>query len=194
MSSQKELAIQEQSDFVAYTYVIVAAVAYDTLLTFPSEVNFIWHKKFRLGTILHLLAHYPTLLQILLNVYLEFATFPSLQDLQFCVLFYKCFGFVASNWGASHNKLVFVMLALLGTISNVLFMISIPNNNCISSSNIFALCSTLFSKTEFMIHVSVETLNGVFTILFDTAVFVAILEILENTLGLLQLQSGIPGL
>ncbi|KAF8585215.1 hypothetical protein K439DRAFT_1616156 [Ramaria rubella] len=42
-----------------------------------------------------------------------------------------------------------------------------------------------------MIHVSVHTLNGVFTIMFDTVVFVANIE---NTLGLLQPQSGIPGL
>ncbi|KAF8585197.1 hypothetical protein K439DRAFT_1266884, partial [Ramaria rubella] len=42
-----------------------AILAYDTLLTFPSEVRFIWHKKFRLGTILYLLARYPVLLQLL---------------------------------------------------------------------------------------------------------------------------------
>ncbi|KAF8575118.1 hypothetical protein K439DRAFT_1545665 [Ramaria rubella] len=51
-------------------------------------------------------------------------------------------------------------------------------------------CSTSFPETEFMIHVSVDTLNGVFTILFNTAVFVAITE---NTIGLLQLQRGISG-
>ncbi|KAF8574289.1 hypothetical protein K439DRAFT_1624441 [Ramaria rubella] len=102
---------------------------------------------------------------------------------------------------SSHNKLVFVILALLGITAITLWIIAIANNDCISTSNIFIFdihssnagvrCSTSFSETEFMIHVSVETLNGVFTILFDTVVFVSIIE---NTLGLLQLQSGIPEL
>ncbi|KAF8579111.1 hypothetical protein K439DRAFT_1620798 [Ramaria rubella] len=215
MSSQEGLAsiIQEQSDSVASAYITVASftlLAYDTLLTFPSEVRFIWQNKCRLGTILYLLARYPGLLEFLLNVYLDFATFPSLQALNFIPLVgVQGLLFARAYAISSHKKLVFMMFALLGTIAIVLFIIAIPNQTCISSSNIFALyvikflpndihssntgvrCSTLFSKTEFMIHVSVETLNGVFTILFDTAVFVAILE---NTLGLLQLQSGIPGL
>ncbi|KAF8575528.1 hypothetical protein K439DRAFT_1623529 [Ramaria rubella] len=41
---------------------------------------------------------------------------------------------------ASHKKLVFMMLALLGTTAIALSMIAIPNNKCISSSNTFALC------------------------------------------------------
>ncbi|KAF8575530.1 hypothetical protein K439DRAFT_1268667, partial [Ramaria rubella] len=42
-----------------------ALLTYDTLLTFPSEVKFIWHKKFRLGTILYLLARYGALVELL---------------------------------------------------------------------------------------------------------------------------------
>ncbi|KAF8579100.1 hypothetical protein K439DRAFT_1526109 [Ramaria rubella] len=166
MSSQAELAalIQEQSDQMAFTYVDVAAFTYDTPLTFPSEVRFIWHKKFRLGTGLYLLAHYPTLLQLLLNVYLDFSTFPSLQTNS--LLFARAYAI------SSHNKLVFVVLALLDTTANVLFL-----------QTLIAYPPLIF----FLLH----TLNGVFTILFDTVVFVAIIE---NTLGLLQLQRGIPGL
>ncbi|KAF8579778.1 hypothetical protein K439DRAFT_1620311 [Ramaria rubella] len=217
MTSQAELAtiIQKLSDkaSLAFSYVNVAAFAYDTLLTFPSEVRFIWQKTFRLGTILYLLARYA-LLQLLLYVYLDFATFPS--DLQFCVIFYRGFGNFASNWSSSlhvkaipsshlgllfarayaissHNKLVFVVLALLGTTAIVLSMLAIPKNNCISTSNTFVLCKMLNPILKNRVHElhSVTILNGVFTILFDTAVFVAIIE---NTLGLLQLQSGIPEL
>ncbi|KAF8576834.1 hypothetical protein K439DRAFT_1622558 [Ramaria rubella] len=187
---------------MAQSYVIVAAFAYDTLLTFPSEIRVIWHKKFRLGTMLYLLARYPALLELLLTVYFDLATFPSLQ----------CFGLIAYNWSSrslifydmpacetllfarayaisSHNKLVFVMLALLGTVSIALFMIAIPNSTCISTSNIFALYVIKFLSNDIHSSNTVETLNGVFTILFDTTVFIAIIE---NTLGLLQLQRGIP--
>ncbi|KAF8579755.1 hypothetical protein K439DRAFT_1620295 [Ramaria rubella] len=149
MSSQEEVAalIQEQSDNMAQNYVFVAALtllAYDTLLTFPYEVKFIWHKKFRLGTILYLLACYPTRLRSLLDGYLGFANFPSLQTYNALdvlpaigvqgLLFARAYAI------SGHHKLVFVVLALLGTTAIVLSMISIPNNNCISSSNIFALC------------------------------------------------------
>ncbi|KAF8579767.1 hypothetical protein K439DRAFT_1523618 [Ramaria rubella] len=121
-------------------------------------------------------------------IYLEFATFPSLQT-------YNALGLLFARAYAisSHKKLVFVVLASLGTTAIVLFMIAISNENCISTSNIFALCKMLnpILKTKFMIHVAVKTLNNVFVILCDTAVFIAINE---NTLGLLQLQSGIPGM
>ncbi|KAF8579753.1 hypothetical protein K439DRAFT_1620294 [Ramaria rubella] len=185
MSSQE--TIQEQSDNVAVNYANVAAFAYDTLLTFPSEVRFIWHKKFKLGTILYLLARYPALLVLLLNVYLNFETFLSLQT--YSLLFARAYAI------SSHNKLVFVVLALLGATAIGLSMVALDcntDNNCISISNVLALCKMLNPILKNRVHklCSVITLNGVFTILYDTAVFVAILQ---NTLGLLQLQSGIPG-
>ncbi|KAF8573084.1 hypothetical protein K439DRAFT_1625314 [Ramaria rubella] len=174
-----------------------ALLAYDTLLTFPSEVRFIWHKKFKLGTILYLLARYPALLVLLLNVYLNFETFLSLQTYTTLELL-PAIGvqgllFARAYAISSHHKLVFVVLALLVTTAIVLSMIAIPCSNCISTtSNIFALCKMLNPILKNRVHklCSVITLNGVFTILYDTAVFVAILQ---NTLGLLQLQSGIPG-
>ncbi|KAF8577605.1 hypothetical protein K439DRAFT_1621968 [Ramaria rubella] len=123
MSAQEELAtlIQEKSDLyviylvskiicsllpensISYTYILIAAfalLAYDALFTFPSEVKFIWQKKFWLGTILYLLAHYPALLQLLGSIYLEFSAFPSLQDLQFCAIFCKYVGITAYNWNS----------------------------------------------------------------------------------------------
>ncbi|KAF8579746.1 hypothetical protein K439DRAFT_1620293 [Ramaria rubella] len=198
MPSQLEelaLIIQEQSDFVAGKYVLAAALVYDTLLTFPSEVRFIWHKNFRLGTILYLLARYPALLQTLLGIYLEFATIPSLQTynaLQFLPLIGVQGLLFARAYAISiHNKLVFLVLALLGTIAIVLFLIAIPNQTCISSSNFVALYVIKFLPNDIHSSNTVDTLNGVFIILFDTVVFVSIIE---NTLGLLQLQSGIPEL
>ncbi|KAF8574550.1 hypothetical protein K439DRAFT_1624232 [Ramaria rubella] len=194
MSAQEDLAsiIQELSDHVALTYVFVAALAllaYDTVLTFPSELS--------IGS----LQPFPLYRPI---------------DLQFCVTFYICFGDFANNWSerslmfyvmpscgnnvfshlgllfarayaiSSHKKLVFKMLALLSTIAIVLYMIAIPHENCISFSNIFALC-----KMFILILRHIVTLYGVFTVLFDTAVFIVIIE---NTLGLLQLQRRVPGL
>ncbi|KAF8579549.1 hypothetical protein K439DRAFT_1620441 [Ramaria rubella] len=99
---------------------------------------------------------------------------------------------------SGHHKLVFAVLALLGTTAIVLSIITIPNGNCTSFSNPFALYVIISLSMDihssiagFMIYISVHTLNAVFTILFNTAVFVAIIE---NTLGLLQLQNGILGL
>ncbi|KAF8576827.1 hypothetical protein K439DRAFT_1622552 [Ramaria rubella] len=142
MSFQAELAalIQEQSDSVTFNYVTIASFTYDILLTFPSEVRFIWHKKFRLGTILYLLTRYPTLLEFLLNVYGDFAAFSSLQPynrtcnslLYFTnsLAFFPVIGvqgllFARAYAISSHNKLVFVVLAFLGTAAIVLSMVSI---------------------------------------------------------------------
>ncbi|KAF8583644.1 hypothetical protein K439DRAFT_1617348 [Ramaria rubella] len=169
MSSQEELAtlIHEESDSISITYALVAAfalLAYDTLLTFPSEVKFIWHKKMRLGTILYLIARYSALLFFLLDIYLEFATFPSVQTTS--LLFARAYAI------SSHHKLVFVVLALLGTTGIALSMQIIP---------------VILMLTMLLL----DTLNGVFVILFDTAVVVVILV---NTYGILQLQNSTPEL
>ncbi|KAF8584605.1 hypothetical protein K439DRAFT_1616590 [Ramaria rubella] len=201
MSAQEEIAtiIQGQSDLMAQTYVTVAALRYDTLLTFSSEARFIWQKKFQLGTILYLLARYPTLLESLLDVYLDFASIPSVQTDS--LLFARTYAI------SSHKKLVFIVLALLGTTKTVLSIVAVPTSNCITSpllalyvttylsvdihsSNVGVRCSTLFLAAVFMICVSVNTLIDILTIVVDTVVFVAIIE---NTLGPLKLQSKIPG-
>ncbi|KAF8579741.1 hypothetical protein K439DRAFT_1620291 [Ramaria rubella] len=175
MSAQEELAsiIQGQYDFMAQNYVLVAAFTYDTLLTFPSEIK-------SSGTILYLLARYPALLQLLLGVYLDFETFPSLQTYSTLDLL-PLIG-VQGHWPIVCKSICYIQSQQTGFCNA--FTVGYHINCHVSYVGHLAL----FPKTEFMIHISVETLNGVFTILFDTAVFVAIFQ---NTFGLLQLQSGI---
>lgn len=60
-----------------------ALLTYDTLLTLPDEVEYVWCKKFKLGTILYLFARYPM-------IFISLAT-PLVQyidgSLQVCLLF-----------------------------------------------------------------------------------------------------------
>jgi Family of unknown function (DUF6533) len=53
-----------------------ALLAYDTLLTLPSEITHIWGRRGRLGTVLYLLARYPALLYSILVVYLNTSSIP----------------------------------------------------------------------------------------------------------------------
>ncbi|KAF8574282.1 hypothetical protein K439DRAFT_1624438 [Ramaria rubella] len=196
MSSQAELAalIQEQSDIIAQHYVAVTALAYDTLLTFSSEVRFIWHKKFRLGTILYLLAHYPALLQTLLGIYLDFATFPSLQTysaLEFCpIIGVQGLLFVTTYATSSCNKLVLLVLAIFSTIAVASAMVDAVKINCISNSNTAVLYVIMSPPIDVNSLNAVRTLNDIFTILFDTAAFFVILVI---TQAILLLWSGVKG-
>ena len=46
-----------------------ALLAYDSLLTLlEAEVTYIWKRKWKLGTVLYLLARYPALLYILISI------------------------------------------------------------------------------------------------------------------------------
>ncbi|KAF8532149.1 hypothetical protein JB92DRAFT_1589207 [Gautieria morchelliformis] len=79
MASQQSMDIQVISDNLAVSYVDVATLAllaYDTLLTLPSEITYIWHRRVRLGTVLYLLARYPALLDFIFTVYLDIANIP----------------------------------------------------------------------------------------------------------------------
>ncbi|KIJ53930.1 hypothetical protein M422DRAFT_241187 [Sphaerobolus stellatus SS14] len=61
-------------------YVAVAALAlmiYDTALIAAEEFSLIWGKKFRLGSILYVLARYGSLLEITTNFILSISTSPS---------------------------------------------------------------------------------------------------------------------
>ncbi|KAF8576923.1 hypothetical protein K439DRAFT_591861 [Ramaria rubella] len=103
MSSQEEqsLMVQAASDDFCFDIVDIAAfvlLAYDTLLTFPSEVKYIWPKKIQLGTTLYLLARYPGLFQLLLQIYFNFATFPSNQGLQCSIIFHQYSSVTSHNW------------------------------------------------------------------------------------------------
>jgi Family of unknown function (DUF6533) len=53
-----------------------ALLTYDTLLTLPSEITYIWHRRVRLGTVLYLLARYPMLLTFILLAYINAANIP----------------------------------------------------------------------------------------------------------------------
>ncbi|KAF8573382.1 hypothetical protein K439DRAFT_981130 [Ramaria rubella] len=105
MSSQEDLSsiIQGASDDLVFNHVdnvALALFAYDTLLTLPSEVQYIWSKKIKLGSGLYLLTRYSALLQLGPQVYLNFATFPSLQGLHLGVIFYQCSSIASDNWSA----------------------------------------------------------------------------------------------
>ncbi|KAF8527744.1 hypothetical protein JB92DRAFT_831448 [Gautieria morchelliformis] len=74
MTSQQSVEIQVISDRLVVTYVEVATLAllaYDTLLTLPSEITYIWHKRIRLGSVLYLLARYPAFLSFIIVVYMD---------------------------------------------------------------------------------------------------------------------------
>ncbi|KAF8474571.1 hypothetical protein JB92DRAFT_1895966 [Gautieria morchelliformis] len=79
MASQQSVDIQVISDGRALTYVDVATLAlltYDTLLTLPSEITYLWHRRVRLGTVLYLLARYPTFLFFIFTSYIGIANIP----------------------------------------------------------------------------------------------------------------------
>jgi Family of unknown function (DUF6533) len=54
-------------------------LAYDTLLTLSIELEYIWMKKFKLGTLLYLLARYAIILHLVLWAVILFLDVPSLQ-------------------------------------------------------------------------------------------------------------------
>ncbi|KAF8478325.1 hypothetical protein JB92DRAFT_1840931 [Gautieria morchelliformis] len=79
MSSQQSVDIQVISDNLAFNYVDIATLAllaYDTLLTLPSEITYIWRRRVRLGSVLYLIARYPALLAFIFSVYLDIANIP----------------------------------------------------------------------------------------------------------------------
>ncbi|KAF8518315.1 hypothetical protein JB92DRAFT_2903184, partial [Gautieria morchelliformis] len=64
--------IQALSDVFAFNFTIVAALAlliYDTLLTLPSEIKYIWCKTVKIGTILYLFARYLLMALFVLAIY-----------------------------------------------------------------------------------------------------------------------------
>ena len=44
----------------------IALVVYDTLLTLHYEIKYIWMKKFRLGSVLYLLARYSVIINLMI--------------------------------------------------------------------------------------------------------------------------------
>lgn len=67
--------IQAQSDEQVYLYITVSAmvlVTYDVFLTMDREVNFIWKRGLRFGTIAYILARYATPLSMILDIMYTF--------------------------------------------------------------------------------------------------------------------------
>ena len=60
-----------------------ALLAYDSLLTLSEEVQYIWKNKWKLGTVLYILARYATILFILTAIINFFSKFLSLPVLLF---------------------------------------------------------------------------------------------------------------
>ena len=57
---------------LCYPYVLLALIMFDILLSFPSEIKYIWCQKPRLGSILYTLARYSTLAVLLIELYISF--------------------------------------------------------------------------------------------------------------------------
>ena len=57
---------------------LLVLIFFDTLLSLPSEIEYIWCKKPRLGSILYILARYSTLTVFIIEIYGSFVSF-SLQ-------------------------------------------------------------------------------------------------------------------
>ena len=57
-------------------YCIIALLVFDTLLTLPSEIKYIWCKKFRLGIFLYFLARYSLLATSLVYIYVSLFVVP----------------------------------------------------------------------------------------------------------------------
>ncbi|KAF8488294.1 hypothetical protein JB92DRAFT_1435125 [Gautieria morchelliformis] len=130
MASQQSVDIQVISYIRAVTYVDVAAlalVAYDTLLTLPSEITYIWHRKVRLGSVLYLLARYPIFLMGIIGVYTDTANVimshsssvcNSLMRLQDCLVIVALPGIEGLLWAriyamSHHNRGMRWMLGAL---------------------------------------------------------------------------------
>ncbi|KAF8532144.1 hypothetical protein JB92DRAFT_2824648 [Gautieria morchelliformis] len=67
---------KEQSWAVNISLIQVRLLAYDTLLTLPFEITYIWPRRVILGTVLYLLARYPALLDFIFNVMGDTANIP----------------------------------------------------------------------------------------------------------------------
>ncbi|KAF8461788.1 hypothetical protein JB92DRAFT_2191877 [Gautieria morchelliformis] len=184
MSSQQSVDIRVISD----SYVNIATLAlfaYDTLLTLPSEITYIWRRRVRLGTVLYLLARYPAFLSLLLRYTKIQQTYHSsvcnpLFYLQDCLSIVILPGIEGLLWArvyamSQHNQ---GMQWVLGAVG-IFCIWAVWVRECFSQSKGMQChrsgsgCSTFVT----------ETINDMFIILFDTLVVVVTLY---NTLGLVR--------
>ena len=56
---------------LCYPHVLLALFMFDTFLSLPSEIKYIWCQKPRLGSILYTLARYSTLAILIIQLYIN---------------------------------------------------------------------------------------------------------------------------
>ena len=54
----------------------IVLLIFDTLLTLPSEIKYIWSKKHKLGSVLYVLARYPLLALLIIDTYSNLFVIP----------------------------------------------------------------------------------------------------------------------
>jgi Family of unknown function (DUF6533) len=69
--SQRLVCVHVLSNSTISTACSTALLAYDTLLTLPSEIRYIWCKAIKIGAILYLLARYLPLVVYLILTYIN---------------------------------------------------------------------------------------------------------------------------
>jgi Family of unknown function (DUF6533) len=68
-TSQRLVCVHVLSNSTISTACSTALLVYDTLLTLPSEIRYIWRKTIKIGAILYLLARYLPLVVSLIVIY-----------------------------------------------------------------------------------------------------------------------------
>ncbi|KAF8459725.1 hypothetical protein JB92DRAFT_3076807 [Gautieria morchelliformis] len=196
MASQQSVDIQAMSDKH------VALLAYDTLLTLPSEITYIWRRRVRLGTVLYLLARYPAFLNFIIGVYVDIANIP-LQVSGVCnplVLLAECLAIMIPGIEGLLSARVYAMsqhnqgmpwvlgalgLLYMGSLGTGVFFLTKEACNLtgpdITAINCCGLTDHLFQAA---------TIHDVFLILFGTLVVVVTLY--NNTLGLVRRSREFP--
>ena len=75
---------------------------YDYVLTFSSEVQFIWRRKWSAATVLFVMNRYAILLYQTLNIQLQYTTFDQMNEAQ-AYLVYVTFLRTCMKWLTTHS-------------------------------------------------------------------------------------------
>jgi Family of unknown function (DUF6533) len=70
-SSQRLVCVHVLFNSTISTICSTVLIVYDTLLTLPSEIRYIWRKGIKIGAILYLLARYVPLVGFLIEIYIN---------------------------------------------------------------------------------------------------------------------------
>ncbi|KAF8486637.1 hypothetical protein JB92DRAFT_1515042 [Gautieria morchelliformis] len=169
----------------------VSLLAYDTLLTLPSEITYIWHRGVRLGSVLYLVARYPSLLGFIITACLVVANMPL-----------KCVRPIGSSpklyrhRDSSRCRRTFIGASICHVPAQSRDAVGAWG---LGSSSVYGYfgCGCICRCQRRMQRSSgsgcstfvTETINNVFLILFDTLVIVVTLY---NTLGLVRRSREFP--